>query len=230
MPPQAPEKAAPQVPAKALAEIALPPVEIAAAQDKATKDTVAQDTVAQDKVAQDKVAQDKAVRQGPLPVWKELLFLLIKIASIVLVLVLLCAFVFGLLRYQDPSMSPAIKDGDLVIYYRYTKAGYIAQDIIILEFEGQKQARRVVATAGDKVDITPEGGLVINGALQQEPGIYQVTERYAEGVSFPLIVPEGYVFVLGDSRVGATDSRIYGCVKIEDTLGKVMTVIKRRGI
>jgi len=219
-----------QPPAKAPAETALHLAKTAVAQDEAAQDEVVHDEAAQDEAAQDEVVQDKVVRGGPPPLWKELLFLLIKIASIVLVLVLLCTFVFGLLRYQDPSMSPAIKDGDLVIFYRYTKAGYIAQDVIILEYEGKKQARRVVATAGDRVDITLDGGLVINGALQQESGIFQITERYAEGVSFPLTVPEGYVFVLGDSRVGATDSRIYGCVKIEDTLGKVMTVIKRRGI
>ena len=126
-------------------------------------------------------------------------------------------------------MAPAIKDGDLVIFYRYTSSGYQPQDVVALMFNGQKQARRVVATAGDTVDIT-ENGLVVNGAPQQEPEIYQMTERYADGVSLPLTVPEGEIFVLGDARTGATDSRIYGCVKIEDTLGKVMTVIRRRNI
>ena len=126
-------------------------------------------------------------------------------------------------------MIPAVKDGDLVLYYRYTRSGYLPQDVIALEKDGQKQVRRVVATAGDTVDIT-EDGLVINGALQQESEIYQKTERYRDGVEFPLTVPEGQVFVLGDNREGATDSRVYGCVKIEDTLGKVMTVIRRRSI
>jgi signal peptidase I len=164
------------------------------------------------------------------PGWKDLLFLLAKIGVIVLVFVLLFTFLFGITRYGEPSMSPAIKDGDLVIFYRYTESGYQAQDVTVLDFEGQRQARRVVAVAGDTVDITAEAGLVVNGAAQQEPEIYQDTERYADGVAFPLTVPEGEVFVLGDGREGATDSRIYGCVKIEDTLGKVMTVIRRRNI
>ena len=129
----------------------------------------------------------------------------------------------------EPSMAPMIKDGDLVIYYQYTKSGYLPQDAVVLEFKGQRQVRRVVAIAGDIVDIT-EAGLIINGALQQEPEIYQKTERYEEGTEFPLTVPEGHIFVLGDSRIGATDSRIYGCVKIEDTFGKVMAVLRRRGI
>ena len=162
-------------------------------------------------------------------VLKELLLLLAKIASIILVFVLLFTFLFGIIRYQDTSMTPAIKAGDLVVFYRYATSGYQPQDVIVLDFHGQRQVRRVVATAGDTVDITSEG-LVINGAPQQEREIYQKTERYAEGVKFPLTVPEGQVFVLGDSRTDASDSRIYGCVKIDDTVGKVMTVIRRRGI
>ena len=173
-------------------------------------------------------APKKSFMQRP-SIWKDLLFLLIKIASMALAFVLLFTFLFGIMRYQEPSMSPAIKDGDLVLYYRYNSVGYMPKDVIALEYKGKPQARRVVATAGDTVDII-DGRLVINGAPQQEPEIYQKTERYEEGVDFPLTVPEGQVFVLGDSRTGAADSRIYGCVKIKNTLGKVMTVIRRRGI
>ena len=165
----------------------------------------------------------------PRPIWKDLAGLVLKIALIAAAFALLFTFMYGIMRYADPAMDPAIKDGDLVIFYRYTKSGYAIQDAVVLEFKGQKQVRRVVATAGDTVDITDEG-LFINGARQQEPNVYQKTERYEEGVDFPLTVPEGHIFVLGDSRAGATDSRIYGCVRIEDTFGKVMTVIRRRSI
>jgi len=173
------------------------------------------------------VVSKRVVRAPPL--WKDLLYLFLKIASIALAFVLLFTFLFGLIRCQEPYMDPAIKDGDLVIYYRYTNSGYLPQDVVVLKFNGQEQIQRVIATAGDTVDIT-EDGLLINGALQQESNVYQKTERYEDGVDFPLTVPEGEVFVLGDSRVGSTDSRVYGCVKIKDTLGKVMTVIRRRSI
>jgi signal peptidase I len=175
-----------------------------------------------------KLTDNKETSPQP-SVLKDLLFLLIKIACIVLVFALLFTFMFGLVRYEDPSMDPAIKDGDLVILYRYTKSGYSPQDLVALDYNGKKQIRRVIATAGDEVDIT-EDGLVINGALQQEPDIYQKTDRYEDGVSFPLTVPEGQIFVLGDNRTDSIDSRIYGCVQIENTIGKVMTVIRRRSI
>ena len=162
-------------------------------------------------------------------VWKDLLFLFMKIGAIALVFMLIFTFLFGIIRYAEPSMAPAIKDGDLVIFYRSAEGGFKPRDAVVLEIEGQKQVRRVVATAGDSVDITEEG-LVINGALQQEQGIYQKTERYTEGVDFPLTVPEGHVFVLSDDRANATDSRIYGSVRTGDILGNVMTVIRRRNI
>ena len=173
----------------------------------------------------------KTVPRGPppTPLWKDLLFLILKVAAIVAVFMLLFTFMFGIMRYQDPSMVPAIKDGDLVIFYRYTQSGYLPQDVVVLEYKGLNQVRRVIATAGDTVDII-EDGLLINGALQQEPGIYRKTERYEQGVAFPLTVPEGEVFLLADYRTDATDSRIYGCVKIEHTQGKVMAILRRRNI
>jgi len=159
---------------------------------------------------------------------KDVLSLLIKIVVIAAVVLLVFTFMFGLCRYTDASMAPAIKDGDLVLFYRLDKT-YAAGDTLLLEFEGQKQVRRVIATAGDTVDVT-EDGLFINGALQQEPEIYQQTQRWADGVTFPLTVGEGQVFVLGDARENATDSRVYGAVDVKDTLGKVIAILRRRNI
>lgn len=159
---------------------------------------------------------------------KDILFLLVKIMVIFLSFLLIFTFLFGFYRNLDSSMTPSVKDGDLVIFYRLDKK-YVSQDTLVLEFEGEKQVRRVIATAGDTVDIIDEG-LVINGALQQETEIYEITQRYESGVEFPLTLGEGQVFVLGDSRVNATDSRIYGAVDVKDTLGKVMTILRRRNI
>jgi len=117
----------------------------------------------------------------------------------------------------------------LLLNCRYTKSGYRPGDVIALKRDGGISIRRVIAVAGDTVDIT-EDGVIINGALQQEPNIHKKTDRYADGAEFPLTVPEGQVFVLADGREGTADSRVYGPVRIKDTLGKVMTVIRRRNI
>jgi len=89
--------------------------------------------------------------------------------------------------------------------------------------------RRVVAQAGDVVDITADG-LTVNGALQQEPDIYEPTLRYQTGTQLPVTLGPGQVFVLGDARDNATDSRVYGPVDTKDTLGKVIAIIKWRDL
>lgn len=154
--------------------------------------------------------------------------LLLKIAAIIVVLILLFTFPFGICRNRDASMQPAVKEGDLAFFYRLDKS-YTAGDCMVVEYEGKKQIRRVAAVAGDTVDIT-EDGLVINGELQLEMDVYEETNRYTEGIEFPVIVGEREIFVLGDSRENAADSRIYGCISAEDTLGKVITLIRRREI
>lgn len=161
-------------------------------------------------------------------VWRELASLGIKIMLIVISFTLIFTFVYGFHRNTDPDMNPLIKDGDLVMFYRFDQ-NYAIGDLLLLDFQGERQVRRVVARAGDTVDIT-EDGLVINGALQQESEIYQHTWRYETGVSFPLTVGAGQVFVLGDARERASDSRVYGPVDTKDTFGTVITVIRRRNL
>ena len=160
--------------------------------------------------------------------WKDLGALGLKIAVIAVIAVLVFTFVYGLHYNVEPGMAPAIKDGDMVVYYRWDK-DYRAGDLVLLTFQGQKQVRRVIAAAGDKVDITGDG-LLINGALQQEREIYYQTRRYAEGIEFPIIVGEGEIFVLGDTREDVTDSRIYGAVNIADTQGTVIVIFRRRSL
>ena len=167
-------------------------------------------------------------RSMPPSVWRELGGLAVKILIIAMAFILIFTFLYGFHRNTDPDMAPMVKTGDLVMFYRLDK-NYAVGDLLLLNFHGERQVRRVAARAGDVVDITPSG-LSINGALQQEPDIFQNTLPYENGASFPLTVGEGQVFVLGDARENATDSRVYGPVNTGDTLGTVITVIRRRSL
>lgn len=161
-------------------------------------------------------------------VLRELLYLIGKIALLSIFLLLVFTFVYGFYKSSDASMVPGIKEGDLTVFYRLDK-NYLSSDLVLVEYEGQKQVRRVVAISGDTVDITEEG-LMINGALQQEQGIYTETLPYLEGITFPVTIEEGQVFLLGDNRETAADSRLYGSVEIKDTLGKVILILRRRNL
>ena len=59
--------------------------------------------------------------KSPPSVWGDILYLVSKLLMVGFVLATLYFFVFGLLRYNDDGMKPALKDGDLVVYYRLDK-------------------------------------------------------------------------------------------------------------
>lgn len=90
------------------------------------------------------------------------------------------------------------------------------------------QVRRIVAVARDKVEIDGEG-LKINGHLQSESKIYEKTFPSKKGISFPVRVKRGNVFVLADERQNSVDSRIYGVVNERDIKGTVVFVFRVRG-
>lgn len=159
---------------------------------------------------------------------EDVIHLLVKIVLIILSVVLIFTFMYGIARVTDVSMKPSIIDGDLVMYYRLDK-NFISGDVAIFQNDGKDTAGRVVAVAGDQVDIT-EDGLLINGALQVSEDIYYDTTQFKDKVNFPLTVGENQVFVLGDNRPQAADSRIFGCIDLKDIKGKAIAVIRTRGL
>ena len=154
--------------------------------------------------------------------------LLFKVSAFAALFVLLFSFVFGAFRYADVSMAPRIVDGDMAIDYRLDK-DYAARDAIVFSYGGKRLIGRVIALEGDEVDITADG-LVVNGSLQQESDIYGTTTQVSGGVTFPLTVGRGQVFVLGDNREEELDSRTFGCVDIDKTEGTLVALLRTRGM
>ena len=67
--------------------------------------------------------------------------------------------------------------------------------------------KRVIAFGGDEVNIDfVEGKVTVNGEVLNAPYIYEPTNRMSN-VAFPITVPEGCVFVMGDNRNNSLDSR-----------------------
>jgi len=172
--------------------------------------------------------QKRVVVKRKASVLKELVALAIKIAVIIVLFVVAFTFIYGFHMVRDPHMSPMVNDGDVLLFFRLSR-DYDINDLLLLNFEGERQVRRVVAQEGDTVDIT-ENGLIVNGSRIHEPMIFQETWRLETAVQFPLTVGRGQVFVLGDARETAIDSRVYGPIYTRDTLGTVITVIRRRGM
>lgn len=158
---------------------------------------------------------------------QDILGLLIKLFAILTALVLIFTFLFGIFLSRDMSMKPAIQDGDIVVYYRLAKH-FVSSDVVVVEYEGEKQVRRVLAIGGDTVDITDEG-LFINGAYIASENQQEIL-LYEDGITFPVTLEQGELFLLADVRSGAIDSRLYGVVETKDVLGKVHTIIRQRNI
>lgn len=156
----------------------------------------------------------------------ELSRLLLKLIVVGIILIILFGYIFGVMRNLNLNMQPAFQDGDLVFYYRIVDS-YKAGDAVVISYQNKKLTERIEAVAGDTVDISSEG-VLINGSVVQERQVIGDTALFEEGVTFPLTVPDGEVFVLGDNRMTAIDSRIFGCISEDAVEGKVIGVFRRR--
>ena len=171
--------------------------------------------------------EPSADTQNEPPLAAELILLVLKVAFVLGFVAMVFVFLFGMFQAPDESMSPALREGDLVVYYRLQK-DYAAGDVIVVNDDGTREVRRVIAVAGDTVDFDKDG-LVVNGYHQGEDNIYTETLPFSKGITYPVTVGEGQVFVMGDNRPESKDSRLYGLVAVDSgTEGKVMTVVRRR--
>ena len=129
------------------------------------------------------------------------------------VLAVVVVFTFGvrLIGVDGHSMVPTLQDGDrLLVLNSMLCGGYEPGDIVVLRKESflpTPIVKRVIAVGGQVVDIDfGSGSVFVDGKRLQEDYICEPTLTM-EGTAFPLTVPEGCVFVMGDNRNASTDSR-----------------------
>ena len=129
----------------------------------------------------------------------------------VLAVVLLFTFVVRLIGVDGHSMVPTLQDGDrLLVLNSLWDSDYEYGDIVVLRKESfleEPIVKRVIATEGQTVDIDfASGSVYVDGELLEEDYINEPT-YVDEGTQFPLTVPEGSIFVMGDNRNHSSDSR-----------------------
>ncbi len=151
--------------------------------------------------------------------WLEILTTAVIIVVLLFSLVLRVATIDGnsmknTLQGADP-VTGQIGDKVIISNLNYTpKQG----DIVVISrnvansVESQASAsspiiKRVIAVGGQTVDIDFKKGIVyVDGVALKEDYISSpTTDKY--DVEFPIYVPEGYIFVLGDNRGDSLDSR-----------------------
>ena len=156
------------------------------------------------------------------------------LAAITLVFV----FLFRLVGVKGSSMYPTLFDHDYLVLesnflYRTVRQG----DIVVIDPPQQAQldgsiVKRVIATGGQTVDIDFEQGIVyVDGAALDEDYVNEPTYKsyleYGMGLDYPVEVPEGSVFVMGDNRNESADSRFapVGCVPESQISGRVLLIV-----
>lgn len=160
--------------------------------------------------------------------------------------------IISVTQIKEQSMEPSFKENDRVIINKfvYIIGEPLRGDIVILnkanhekgliinminegkdiienikyrftgEIEKNNLIKRVIGIEGDIIDIK-DGYILINGKRQDENYVKSLTEPDTK-FEYPIEVPEGKVFVLGDNRGNSLDSRHLGYIDIEQIKGKAI--------
>ncbi len=154
------------------------------------------------------------------------------VVYILAIALLVFTFAFRVVTVSGSSMFHTLADGDYLLLVNRPLCGKLEQgDIVVASMDrfkdGEAIVKRVIATEGQSVDIDFDTGIVyVDGQPLAEDYTYTPT-NHDEGGTFPRVVEEGCVFLMGDNRNGSWDSRdpLIGCVDKREILGKAVALI-----
>jgi signal peptidase I len=155
--------------------------------------------------------------------FKWLVELLLTVGAAVALAVLLQAYVVKTYVVPTGSMVPTIHLEDRIISNRLAyRIGEIeVGDVVVLEnplSDGPPLVKRVIALGGQVIDIQ-DGVVSIDGEMLDEPWVPEA-RRGKDSLVAPVTIPDGHVWVMGDNRVGSSDSRVFGSVPAETVHGQ----------
>ncbi len=142
----------------------------------------------------------------------------------VVTVVFVFTFLFRIVGVNGPSMKPTVQPEDRLIISHLFYQPEVG-DIVVINHESFDMPiiKRIIAMEGDTVEILPdEGKVLINGQEIQEPYINELTKKTNPRITYPLTVPEGQVFVMGDNRMHSSDSRDVGCIDVNQIVGRAI--------
>lgn len=149
---------------------------------------------------------------------KNTLFTLVVVAAVA---ILVATLWMPVLQIYGSSMTPSIEDGEIIVS---TKSGnFETGDIIAFYYNNKVLVKRVIATAGQWVNIKEDGTVFVDDEELVEPYISQKALGECD-ITLPYQVPEGRIFVMGDHRSVSVDSRssVIGCVSEEQIVGEIV--------
>lgn len=132
-----------------------------------------------------------------------------------------------IITFEAPSVSKisiteANMSNPVAIYNNEPKTIWQKFVYNVLEFNKTSYIKRVIALPGEHIQIK-DNKVYINGEEYKEDYLdSSVVTTPCDGAFTDLIVPEGYIFAMGDNRPQSTDCRAFGCIPIDKIEGKVL--------
>ncbi len=144
--------------------------------------------------------------------------ILIVVAAIA---ILIATLLFPVLQIYGSSMSPVLKDGEIVVLTK--TSDFKTGDIVAFYYNNKILVKRVICGAGDWIDMDEDGNVFVNGTKIDEPYITDKSIGQCD-MKFPYQIPDESYFVMGDHRSVSIDSRSsqVGCVRTEQVVGHVL--------
>ena len=142
--------------------------------------------------------------------------------GVLLASVIIFRMVFSVSIVNGPSMMPTLKDRDVTLVHNDEKVKRF--DIVVLneriadDGASKRIVKRVIGFGGDVLTVI-DGQLYINNKKYNEPYLDSKYTKNFKNVDWTIIVPKGYVFVLGDNRDISKDSRTVGSFKTSAITG-----------
>jgi len=129
---------------------------------------------------------------------------LIGLVATAAVIIVITSLWVTVLQIDGSSMNPLLRMDEIVLVIKNDHP--MKNDIIAFYQNNTLLVKRVIGTEDDQIEINDDGVVSVNGQVQNEPYVTELSLGNCD-ISFPYIVPPGTVFVLGDNRPVALDSR-----------------------
>lgn len=148
----------------------------------------------------------------------------IGLVAAAIIMLNLFTHVLQIVRYNGTGMEPELHSGQVLVLLKNKDPE--PGDIIAFYYNNQVLVRRVISRDSTSIFIDNDGTVFLNNEPLEEPYVARASKGQCN-LSFPYQLQNGYVFVMGDNRQVAMDSRLeeIGPVLKDRIIGKVILAI-----